>query len=135
MEKGDVVLAKNMHKENELSNWLNKTFKIVKLNDKNALIEDSEGNQYLRNKVHLIKYKFSKDTQQQLVDCQSYKEDIELLYTLPDKSTPNTVPSISREMRNEIDFPSATGNQQKTIQPKAIEKHSGVTKIIEVTDP
>ena len=134
MEKGDVVLAKNMHKENELSNWLNKTFKIVKLNDKNALIEYSEGNQYLRNKVHLIKYKFSKDTQQQLVDCQSYKEDIELLYTLPDKSTPNTVPSISREMRNEIDFPSAPGNQQKTIQPKAIEKHSGVTKIIEVTD-
>ena len=123
-----------MHKENELSNWLNKTFKIVKLNDKNALIEDSEGNQYLRNKVHLKKYKFSKDTQWQLVDCQSYKEDIELLYTLPDKSTPNTVPSISREMRNEIDFPSAPGNQQKTIQPKAIEKHSGVTKIIEVTD-
>ena len=37
-------------------------------------------------------------------------------------------------MRNEIDFPSAPGNQQKTIQPKAIEKHSGVTKIIEVTD-
>ena len=110
-----------MHKENELSNWLNKTFKIVKLNDKNALIEDSEGNQYLRNKVHLKKYKFSKDTQWQLVDCQSYKEDIELLYTLPDKSTPNTVPSISREMRNEIDFPSAPGNQQKTIQPKAIE--------------
>ena len=106
----------------------------MKLNDKNALIEDSEGNQYLRNKVHLKKYKFSKDTQWQLVDCQSYKEDIELLYTLPDKSTPNTVPSISREMRNEIDFPSAPGNQQKTIQPKAIEKHSGVTKIIEVTD-
>ena len=44
-------------------NWLNKTFKIVKLNDKNALIEDSEGKQYLRNKVHLKKYKFSKDTQ------------------------------------------------------------------------
>ena len=41
LEKGDVVLGKNMHKENKLSaNWLNKTFKIAKLNDKNALIED-----------------------------------------------------------------------------------------------
>ena len=28
LDKGDVVLAKNMHKENKLSiNWLNKTFK------------------------------------------------------------------------------------------------------------
>ena len=106
LEKGDVVLEKNMHKENKLStNWLNKTFKIVKLNDKNALIEDSEGNQYLRNKVHVKKHQSNKNTQQQLVDCQSCKE--ELPYTLPDTPTPNRVPSISRNMSNEIDFPSA----------------------------
>ena len=56
MEKGDVVLAKNVHKENKLpTNWLNNTLKIVKLSDKNALIEYSEVNQYLRNKVHFKK--------------------------------------------------------------------------------
>ena len=94
-------------KENKLStNWLNKTFKILTSNDKNALIEDSEENQYLRNKVHLKKYQYNKDTEQHLVDCQSYKEDIELPCTLPDTSTPNTVPSRSRDMRNKIDFPS-----------------------------
>ena len=72
LEKGDVVLVNNMHKENKLStNWLNKTFKIVKLNDKNALIKDSEGNQYFRSKVYLKKYQSNKNTQQQLVDCQS----------------------------------------------------------------
>ena len=107
LEKGDVVLAKNMHKENKLfTNLLNKTFKIVKFDGENALIEDSQGNQYLWNKVHLKKYHFNKDTQQKLVGCQSYKEVIELPYTLPDTSTPNTVLSISRDMRNEIDFPS-----------------------------
>ena len=140
MEKGDVVLEKNMHKENKLStNWLNKTFKIVKLNDKNALIEDSEGNQYLRNKVHVKKYQSNKNTQQQLVDCQSCKE--ELPCTLPDTPTPNRVPSISRNMSNEIDFPSAPqeiSRKQYPLrnrsQPKTIEKHSGVAKITEVTD-
>ena len=72
LEKGDVVLVNNMHKENKLStNWLNKTFKIVKLNDKNALIKDSEGNQYFRSNVYLKKYQSNKNTQQQLVDCQS----------------------------------------------------------------
>ena len=41
LEKGDAVLARNMHKVNKLStHWLNKTFKIVKLNDKNSMIED-----------------------------------------------------------------------------------------------
>ena len=128
LEKGDV-LAKNMHKENKLStNWLNKTFKIVKLDDENALIEDSQGNQYLWNKVHLKKYDFNKDTQQKLVGCQSYKEVIVLPYTLPDTSTPNTVLSISRGMRNEIDFPSPPqeiGRKQYPFknrsQPKTIE--------------
>ena len=117
-----------------------KTFEIVKLNDSNALIEDSEGNQYLRNKVHLKKYQFNKENQQQLVDCQSYEKDIELPYTLPDTSAPNTVPSFSRNMRNEIDFPSAPeeiSRKQHPLrnrsQPKTIEKHNGVTKIIEVT--
>ena len=105
MEKGDLVLAKNMHKENKLSiNWLNKTFNIVNLNDKNVLIEDSEGNHYLRNKVHLEKYQ---SNSQQLVDCQCCKENFELPFTLPDISTPNTVPSISRDIRDEIDFSSA----------------------------
>ena len=28
---------------------------MVKLNDKNALIEDSEGNQYFRNKIYTFK--------------------------------------------------------------------------------
>ena len=143
LENGDVVLAKNMQKGNKLSrNCLNKTFKIVNLNDKNALIEDLEGNQYLRNKVHLKKYQFNKDTQQQLVDCQSYKENIELPYTIPETSTLSTVLSSSRDMRNKIDFPSATQEVSRKkyplrnrSQPKTIEKHSGVTKIIEVTDP
>ena len=131
-KKGDAVLAKNMHKENKLStNWLNKTFKIVKLNDKNALIEDWEGNQYLRKKVHIKKYQSNKNIQQQLVDCQSCKEDFELPCTLPDTSTPNTVPSISRDMRNEIDFPSAPqeiSRKQYPLknrsQPKTIKKQS-----------
>ena len=140
LEKGDV-LAKNMHKENKLStNWLNKTFKIVKLDDENALIEYSQGNQCLQNKVHLKKYHFKKDTQQKLVGCQSYKEVIELRYTLPDTSTPNTVLLISRDMRNEIHFPSPPQEIvrkqypfKNRSQPKTIEKHR-VNKIIQVTD-
>ena len=131
-----------MQKERKLStNWLNKIFKIVQLNYKNALKEDSEGNQYLRNKVYLKKYQFNKDNQQQLDDCQSYKEDIELPYTLPDTSTPNTVTSTSRDMRNKIGFPNAPqeiSRKQYPLrnrsQPKTIENHSCVTKIIVVTN-
>ena len=76
-----------------------------------------------------------------MADCQSCKEDFELPYTLTDTSTPNTVLSISRDMRNEIDFPSVPqeiSRKQYPLrnrsQPKTIEKHSGVTKITEVTD-
>ena len=53
----------------------------------------------------------------------------------------NPVPSSSRDMRNEIYFPSApqdTSSEQNplrnTSQPKTSEKHSEVNKIIEVTD-
>ena len=49
------------------------------------------------------------------------------------------IPSTSGDMRNEIDFPSAPqeiSRKQYPLrnrsQPKAIEKHSGVTKITEV---
>ena len=76
-----------------------------------------------------------------MVDYQSCKEDFELPYALPDTSTPSTVSSISRDTRNEIDFSSAPqeiSRKQYPLrnrsQPKTIEKHSGVTKIIKVTD-
>ena len=54
-----------MHKDHKLSsNWLNETFKIVKFNEKNAVIEDSERSHYLRNKVHLRKSIDNDKTQQ-----------------------------------------------------------------------
>ena len=66
---------------------------------------------------------------------------MELPYSLPDTSTPNKVPWTSRDMRNELDFPSAPqqiNRKQYPLRnrskPKTIEKHSGVTKIIEVTN-
>ena len=65
--KKDMQYQQSICKGNKSTNWLNKTFKLVVIYY-NALIEDSEGNQYLRNRVHFKKYQFNKSTQQQLVD-------------------------------------------------------------------
>ena len=136
-----------MKKENKLStNWLNKSFKIIRLNDKNALIEDSDGNQYLRNKVHLRKYYFDNDISKQLIN-NSQEEDIELPFVLADTKTPEIVTSANTDIRNEIDF-QRTEPKRSNIpirkhyplrnkqppKPTLITKNSGIIKTFEVTD-
>lgn len=54
---GDTVLAKNLLKKHKLSpNWLNETFKVIKVYKKSVPLESKDHDRYYRNKVQINKY-------------------------------------------------------------------------------